>query len=153
MAAADSEPSAGPADLRLAAHLLATAIEEADDGRVKEALAHAARRLGEVVGHDLRSRAGVRHGFEACIGEVEEVLRAYGFDPGRHGEEVRLRRCPFHALVQEHMVLVCGVNVAFLDGLVVALEASGIDVRLDPVPGRCCVVLAAAGTYPQYAGG
>lgn len=153
MATADSHLPTGPADLGWAAHLLASAIEEADNGRVKDALANAARRLGEVVGQDVRSCAEAREGFDARIAEVEDVLRAYGFEPHRQGDEVRLRRCPFQVLAQAHMVLVCGANLAFFDGLVLALDASAVDVRLDPAPGRCCVVLATAGTYPRYAGG
>ena len=153
MVPGNSDLPSAPADLGWAAHLLASAIEEADNGRVKDALANAARRLGEVIGQEVRSRAEAREGFDTRIAEVEDVLRAYGFEPDRQGEEVRLSRCPFHVLAQAHMVLVCGANVAFFDGLVLALEASGVDVRLDPAPGRCCVVLAATGTYPQYAGG
>ena len=149
----DREVAAGPADFRLIAHVLASAIEEAGPGGVKQAVANASRRLGEVVGHDVRSNAERTRGFEAQMAAIGGVLRSYGFEPQREGEEVRLLRCPFHALAQDHMVLVCGANLAFLDGLVAALEAVDVEVRLDPVPGRCCVVLGPLGGHPEYGGG
>lgn len=149
----DRDIPAGPADFRLMAHLFATAIEEADTGPVKEAVANAARRLGEVVGHDMRSRHEFTDGLQGEVAVVEDVLRSYGFQPTRVGDEVRLVTCPFHALAQEHMVLVCGANLAFVDGLVAALDAARVEVRLDPEDGRCCVVLGVAGDDPQYRGG
>ena len=142
-----------PGDYRLMAHLLATAIEDADDGRVKEALANAARRLGEVVGQDVRARLAPGSGFEGQLAVLDEVLRSYGFQPERDRDEVRLTTCPFHALVEDHIVLVCGANLAFLDGLVIALKAGDVEVRLDPVRGRCCIVLGPAGGDPEYRGG
>jgi hypothetical protein len=48
-------------------------------------------------------------------------------------------------VAKEHITLVCGMNLALAQGLVAALGADGVDVRLDPMPGSCCVALAAAG--------
>lgn len=153
MGASDAAVTPGSADFRLMAHLLATAIEEADTGRVKEAVANAARRLGEVLGHDVRARVDPGGDFEHQVAAVEDVLRSYGFQPERDGDDVRLANCPFQALAQEHMILVCGANLAFVDGLVAALQTPAVEVRLDPERGRCCVVIGAAGGEPQYRGG
>ena len=36
------------------------------------------------------------------------------------------------------------MNLALAEGLLAGLEAEGVDVRLDPQPGTCCVALASA---------
>jgi predicted ArsR family transcriptional regulator len=53
---------------------------------------------------------------------------------------VRLRNCPFHQLSAEFPPLVCGMNLALLEGLVERL-APGCEARLDRGPAGCCVVL------------
>ena len=146
-------PASGPTDYRLVAHVLAAAIEEADTGRVKEAVANVARRLGEVVGRDVRARVPPDAGLEDQLAAMADVLAANGFQPYRAHGQVRLANCPFHALAQDHMVLVCGANLAFLDGLVVGLETSDVEVSLAPERGRCCIVLGGVGTEPPYHGG
>lgn len=50
--------------------------------------------------------------------------------------------CPFHALAQDYTELVCGMNLALMNGLVDNVEASGLEARLEPAPGQCCVRLS-----------
>jgi predicted ArsR family transcriptional regulator len=69
------------------------------------------------------------------------TLRDLGFEPERRGGEVVLRNCPFHALAQRHTALVCGLNEAFLTGLVAGAGAD-LDARLAPGSGACCVRLS-----------
>ena len=73
---------------------------------------------------------------------LESVLREHGFEPW-HDEEgtIRLRNCPFHQLAARHRELVCGMNLALIEGLVAGLGAGGMRPALDPGPGRCCVVI------------
>ena len=73
------------------------------------------------------------------------VLRDHGFEPIRTEAEVRLRNCPFDAVAKEHITLVCGMNLALAQGLVAGLGADGIGVRLDPMPGACCVAFTPSG--------
>lgn len=146
-------PARAQTDFRLVVHVLATAIEEADSGPVKEAVATAARRLGEQVGQDVRAHLQPGAGVEQQLEAVEEVLSAHGFQPYREGERVLLANCPFHALAQDHMVLVCGSNLAFVDGLVVGLATADVEAWLEPQRGRCCVIVGQAGTEPEYRGG
>ncbi|WP_433188973.1 helix-turn-helix transcriptional regulator [Actinoallomurus sp. CA-150999] len=73
---------------------------------------------------------------------VEGALAARGYEPYREGEQVRLRNCPFHALAVEFPPLVCGMNLALLEGLLEGLGPTGMAARMDPRPGECCVVLA-----------
>jgi predicted ArsR family transcriptional regulator len=51
-----------------------------------------------------------------------------------------LGNCPFHDLARDHTALVCGLNLHLLGALVDALDTTAA-ARLDPGPGRCCVVL------------
>jgi predicted ArsR family transcriptional regulator len=51
--------------------------------------------------------------------------------------------CPFHALVAEHTDLVCGMNLAIVEGMLGGLQRLRLGAVLDPAEGRCCVRLAA----------
>ncbi|WUI03157.1 transcriptional regulator [Spirillospora sp. NBC_00431] len=117
-------------DYRTAAGLLAEAAEMAGlDMEVQDA----ARRKGRA----LRGPSGVCGGLD----EVAEVLAARGYGPVREGDGaggavVRMRNCPFHAVAEQFPPLVCGLNLALLEGLV---EGSEVRVRMDPRRGWCCV--------------
>lgn len=74
----------------------------------------------------------------ASVTAVLEALAAEGYEPRASGREVALANCPFHALMRDHAALVCGMNLALLSGFG---EALGCAARLEPAPGRCCVVL------------
>jgi predicted ArsR family transcriptional regulator len=136
----------------LIAEILADAVAE-DPARADEA----ARRLAHRRGHDLG--AGVRAGLAdpgadppaegadtadpqpgGCE-QVAAVLARLGFEPAADGGQVRLHNCPFHALASRHTELICGLNQRFISGLVEGLEASGVEARLAPRPGACCVEL------------
>jgi hypothetical protein len=48
-------------------------------------------------------------------------------------------------LAEQHRELVCGMNLDFLAGLLEGIgPTDGLDARLDPAPGYCCVRIAAA---------
>ncbi|RSS63240.1 transcriptional regulator, partial [Streptomyces sp. WAC07061] len=87
----------------------------------------------------------------APCGGLEEamaVLAARGYEPHLEGAEgegggglpvVRMRNCPFHAVAERFPPLVCGMNLALLEGL---LGADGpVRARMDARPGECCVVV------------
>lgn len=130
-------------DYRTAAELLAEAAEQAG---LDAGLCAAARRRGEV----LRGSAAPCGGLE----EAMEMLAARGYEPqledveGAEGAEgatgaaglvVRMRNCPFHAVAERFPPLVCGMNLALLEGL---LGADGpVRARMDARPGECCVVV------------
>jgi predicted ArsR family transcriptional regulator len=73
------------------------------------------------------------------------VLEEHGFEPRAEDGAVSLANCPFHSLAREHTALVCGMNLALLDGLLESLPGTGLTARLAPDPGRCCVRLEPAG--------
>jgi predicted ArsR family transcriptional regulator len=74
------------------------------------------------------------------------MLREHGFEPC-HDEAglIRLRNCPFHQLAARHPEIVCGMNLALIEGVVAGLGATGMRPALDPGPGRCCVVITTDG--------
>ncbi|MCR8670296.1 serine hydrolase [Agrococcus sp. HG114] len=87
---------------------------------------------------------------EAVTGErYADALARLGYEPHPAGDRVELANCPFHALSREHTGLVCGMNEALLGGLVEALPRAGVRARLDPAPGRCCVVLERDASGPR----
>ncbi|MEW1698868.1 winged helix-turn-helix domain-containing protein [Streptomyces sp. NPDC091278] len=52
---------------------------------------------------------------------------------------VRMRNCPFHSVAERFPPLVCGMNLALLEGL---LGTGGaVRARMDSRPGECCVVV------------
>jgi predicted ArsR family transcriptional regulator len=112
-------------DYELAAELLA---EAAETGAALNAVAaRAGRRLGG------SSRTSVR-----------EALEARGYEPFEDEEgAIRMRNCPFHRLAERHRDVVCGMNQAYLAGLLEGLDRGDAAAELDPEPGRCCVVIRA----------
>lgn len=133
-------------DYLTAAELLAEAAEQAG---LDAALRTAAGRRGEA----LRGSAA------PCVGleEAVEMLADRGYEPyveGGEGTEdatgagaatgagprvVRMRNCPFHAVAEHFPPLVCGMNLALLEGL---FGTDGpVRPRMDARPGECCVVI------------
>jgi predicted ArsR family transcriptional regulator len=121
-------------DYRTAAELLGEAAEEAG---LDAELCAAARRRGEA----LRGSAAPCGGIEEAV----EALAARGYEPYLEGAEgagptaVRMRNCPFHAVAERFPPLVCGMNLALLEGLL-GTDAS-VRARMDARPGDCCVVV------------
>jgi predicted ArsR family transcriptional regulator len=117
-------------DYRTAADLLA---EVAEVARLDTELQAAARREGQAA----RAAAGPVEDLAA----VEVLLAARGYEPRMDDRGVlRLANCPFHVLSQGYPALVCGMNLALLEGLLDGTE--GLRACMDPRPGLCCVVVA-----------
>jgi predicted ArsR family transcriptional regulator len=113
----------------LAAEILATAVEHRVDAT--GSVLDAARQQGERLGADASS---------AGPDTLTDLLAAQGYEP--HVEVdgvVRLRNCPFHALVEEHRDLVCTMNLALLEGVLSRLGATSHTASLQPQAGYCCV--------------
>jgi predicted ArsR family transcriptional regulator len=128
-----------PRSYELAAHLLAQAVDRAGaDGLLYEI----AERDGVAAGRGLRTEGEGDAG--EALRRATEALARLGYEPAEEAEgTVRLRNCPFHALSQSaERPLVCGMNLAWLSGVVDGLGAGGLDVRLDPRPDSCCVAIS-----------
>jgi predicted ArsR family transcriptional regulator len=157
-----------PREYELAAHLLAQAVAADPGGASRAALRRAARQFGAEAGTAHEAAAdgpgvGAAHetaadgpaaeaGGAGDAARVEGALRAHGFEPwpGAEGGVV-LRNCPFHRLAARHREIVCGMNLALIEGLVAGLGAHGMRPELDPRPGQCCVVIRAGGPPAETA--
>ena len=131
-----------PRGYGLASELFAQALDDAgDQGASARRLARLARAYGRLL-------AGTAAAGPAGSKAVMAALARLGYEPVRRSSgEVRLRNCPFHALTERHKALVCGANLALLEGFVAELQGGRETLRaaLDPQPGMCCVVLRPAG--------
>jgi predicted ArsR family transcriptional regulator len=133
-----------PREYELAARLLVQAVEADPGDRSRAALAEAARRLGTELGSVFRpAAAGSPPGRrDTAERDVKGLLTQQGYEPCRGGDGViRLRNCPFHQLAEEHRDVVCGMNLALVEGLFAGLGADGWHPSLDPRPGHCCVAI------------
>ena len=106
----------------------------------------AARRCVAAVGEVARER-GRAAGAEAAptvAGDREderaaEALSALGYEPRPRDGGLALANCPFDALAREHTSLVCGLNHAYLGGLLDGLGCRDLEADLEPEAGWCCV--------------
>jgi predicted ArsR family transcriptional regulator len=115
----------------LIAEILADAVAN-DPTHADDAAQRHARARGAALG------AGLAPGG----GGVVDALAGLGFEPeARPDGRIVLHNCPFHALATRHTTLICGLNHAFITGLVKGLGATGVRTRLAPRPGACCVEL------------
>jgi len=130
-----------PRAYELAARILAGAIDESRASPVRRALEKAARTKGRGIGAEAKAQAGARPSKKRLLTSTLAALVAQGYEPGREGGEIRLRNCPFHALVGEHRELVCGMNLALVEGVIDGLGITGATPVLDPKPGMCCVAV------------
>ena len=138
-----------PREYELAARLLVQAVEADPSARSRAVLAEAARRLGTELGSVFRPSPADRDAGEQDVAgpkagerDVTGVLTQQGYEPcGGADGVIRLRNCPFHQLTEQHREVVCGMNLALVEGLVEGLGADGLRPVLDPQPGHCCVAI------------
>jgi predicted ArsR family transcriptional regulator len=130
----------------VSAEVLATAIEHMTGRNPSEAVHEAAHDLGAKVGAEARREAGPRPSAGKLRAALLATLERRGYEPiAAANGQTFLRNCPFHALVDEHRDLVCGMNLALADGMLDGLGVRNLTARLESEPGRCCVVLEPAG--------
>jgi predicted ArsR family transcriptional regulator len=118
-------------DDALLAHLLATAVTADSSGEARRALGKVTRAAGRALGRGLPT---------ADVDALLQALEARGYAPVETEDGIRLRNCPFHHLVADHLELVCSLNKDLLGAATTAANV-GLRAVLDPQPGRCCVVL------------
>jgi predicted ArsR family transcriptional regulator len=75
-----------------------------------------------------------------ATGGLDAVLSDLGFEPySDHPARTLLANCPFHSVATRQTELVCGINLAFVAGLLNGLRERQCTARLAPRPGACCV--------------
>lgn len=129
----------------LAEILISAVTAESGNERADAAALRIAHERGVEVGGAARSdmRAG-RVGAERAIAVAERVLAEQGFEPYRAACGVRLRNCPFHPLASRAPAFVCGLNRAYIGGVLDGIGAGERAVaELAPQAGECCVQLRA----------
>ncbi len=146
-----------PREYELAARLLVQVVESDPSGRSQAALGEAARRFGVELGTRFWAGAAVRAvtgpdtptagrrclpGRDVACEVLVSLLTQQGYQPS-HGDNgvIRLRNCPFHQLAEQHRDVVCGMNLALVEGVVAGLGAEGWRPVLDPRHGHCCVAI------------
>lgn len=131
-AAEELAVSVPPRAYGLLARLLAEAAESDTTGKVRSTLNGVARSVGR--------QAGTEAG-----GDLATALRGCGYQPLATSDGgIELRNCPFHRLAQEHRDLVCGLNLALIEGMITGGARPQARAVLSPAPGRCCVVVRGA---------
>ena len=117
----------------LAAHILATAVQQAEGGTqladsLREAAYDEGRRLGAGT-----SAAG------PDLARLAQALATQGFEPRIEGDVLVLANCPFDSLAREHTSLVCGLNQWYVQGAADGLGCQAVRACLAPAPGMCCI--------------
>lgn len=122
--------------------VLAEAVDRSLTGQVT--VADAVRTAAHEHGCRLAERYAQEHptprsGDTGTWSRTAELLAEQGYEPRMADDELALANCPFDRLAQEHTALVCGVNLALVEGVVERLDADGLTPELAPRPGFCCV--------------
>ena len=119
----------------LAGRILASAVDRAtqEGVAVQAAVRDAADREGRRAGESAAPAEGPE------LDRLAGALADYGYEPRIRDDELVLANCPFDALAREHTALVCGLNEAFVGGMLAGLGCAGVRAGLDPEPGLCCV--------------
>lgn len=120
----------------LAASMMATALSGGDSGADGAAsLQEAATTAGESLGADIRART--KSGRREAI---QRKLEQLGFEPqSQESGALSLRNCIFSELSMSHRELVCGMNAAFVRGLLGGARLRSLEVERQPVESSCCV--------------
>lgn len=126
-----------PENYRLLAGLLASSLAQSEAGGAE------AEAAGETWGAQVTAPSATPG--EAVAGVVR-LLADEGFRPELAGEELRMRRCPFHELALTHGRVVCRLHLGLLRG---ALGASGAGLEVEALepfvtPDLCIARLRAA---------
>ncbi len=130
-------------DYALLAELLAGAVEADSSGTAQAALGRAAGSLGAELGAEAAERLESDSSPGSVLAAVRQALAARGYEPYEEADgTIRLRNCPFDRIAAGHRQLVCGANLAMLEGLINRVDGDQpVHAVLDPRPGTCCVAL------------
>jgi len=129
--------SVPPRQYELVGAVLADAVAD-DPADARAGALTRAEDAGRHLGSDRPKRAG------HPLAVVSSALTDLGFEPRPDGPDALIMdNCPFHQLAQRQPALICGLNVAFVHGLLEGLDATSVRAELQPRPEGCCVRLTA----------
>jgi predicted ArsR family transcriptional regulator len=135
--------SVPPREYELAGRLLAEAVTvaEREEVPVSRALRDVARTVGRSLGERARGRVTENANRQQLIDAAYEELSECAYEPRREDTGITLANCPFHGLAREYRDLVCGMNLEIMEGFTEVLDGAGLEARLEPCAGQCCVRL------------
>jgi predicted ArsR family transcriptional regulator len=134
---AERAVSLPPRDYLQVGKIFAEAIERSG---AEATLYDTAREQGAAAGRALAHSTGAHR---PTLADLQRELAERGYEPYAAPSGVRLRNCPFHAVAQEFPAVVCGMNLALLEGMVAGGGlAETHAARLEFQAGECCVVIA-----------
>jgi predicted ArsR family transcriptional regulator len=117
----------------LAADLLAEGIERQAGAAATAGVLEAARERGERLA---REQGATSTAPDGLLG----LLADQGYEPSRDEDGVvRLRNCPFDALVDRHRALTCSMNLAMLEAVAEGAGNDALVPQAQPRDGFCCV--------------
>lgn len=135
----------------LVGHLLASAVERSEGlPPTRDAVRAVAHEEGQRLGAAAATTVDAADATDAPgeLDRVGRVLEPQGYEPRVLGHELRLANCPFDTLAREHTDLVCGMNHAYIDGVLDGMGCTHVEARLHPAEGRCCVTVGARDDAP-----
>jgi predicted ArsR family transcriptional regulator len=134
-------------DYATLAELLAGAVEADQSGGAQSALNRGAGALGSELAAEAATRIPADAGPAQVLAAIRQTLASRGYEPYDDADgTIRLRNCPFDRIAAHHRQLVCGANLAMLQGLTDHVGSDQpIQAVLDPQPGRCCIALTHEG--------
>ncbi|HEY5629780.1 MAG TPA: hypothetical protein VIR16_09745, partial [Candidatus Limnocylindrales bacterium] len=125
----DIAVSLPPRHYDLAARILADAVDSQPQSA--QAVVDAAAREGVRIGRMAQGSAPY---------SLVDLLERQGYEPVAEPDgTIRLRNCPFHALVGEHLELTCSMNRALLEGVLATTTDTRLVAESQPREGFCCV--------------
>lgn len=131
----------------LAGLILVRAVASDASGAAANESNRVAREVGESIAEECRERAGQNAKHARVMKCTMDRLAEMGYEPFRNANgDVLLANCPFHSLAQENTPLVCGLNLALMQGLVNGASLQTLTPELDPQTGMCCVVMRNRGS-------
>lgn len=135
----------------LAGRILAAGVRDASRSGGATDARSATFNAAEATGRELGEERADLGGEVASSGHLKQVcavLAELGYEPVSNDgteppESLRLRNCPFHAVVEVEPELVCQLNVHLLHGLLEGMSVHDLEAQFAPAPGECCVRIAA----------
>ena len=125
------------------AGVFADALERARHDDLETARVDAGRAFGRAIGARARELA-TEEDRPVSKDTLARALTEQGFQPESDEAGIRLRNCPFDALVADHRETTCTTNLAVLQAVAAELPEAGLTARPDAAPGYCCVTFVRA---------
>jgi predicted ArsR family transcriptional regulator len=126
-----------------AGEILASAVDQStrEGIPIADAVQQVAHAMGERLAGDLTPTSSLKGPIAGTAGLIR-VLSDHGYEPRVVDGDVCLTNCPFDRLATDHTELVCGMNLALVEGMIGGMHIKSVSARLEPQPGFCCVKVA-----------